>query len=334
MTDETTSPEGQIVAQGGSSPPAAGGNAGTFVRDWVLFALVGLMLYGGLYAASEQLVYRYGRRNRFHMVSTAPYSRYDHVILGASHAAVFDFEDMNDRLEQMTGSTILNLSVVGAGVTVNRLLLEYFLARHQTSTVIYVADSFAFYSPQWNEDRLGDARLLLRAPVDPALARLLLQNASTRSAAFSYLFGFAKVNNPDRFKPDVSEDEATRFSRTYRPVRQIDRERLAYLYPSSVDERHRQRYFAQLEDLIEYARAHGLRFVVIRPPLPERIYRMIPNEVEFGQALKALADRHGVQLYDFSLMCNDEKFFFDSDHLNRSGVVNFFENCLKDTLGR
>src|SRR6185295_12729493 len=145
---------------------ARNSRGGRFARNWVIFVLIGLVLYGGLYVASEQLVYRYARRNRFFMISSAPRAHYDYVLLGASHAAVFDFEDMNARLEQTIGATVLNLAIVGAGVSVNRLVLDYFLARRETSGVIYVADSFGFYSPQWNEERLKDTRLFLRAPFD------------------------------------------------------------------------------------------------------------------------------------------------------------------------
>ena len=79
-------------------------------RNWTAFLLIGLVLYGLLYLASEQLVYRYGHRNRFYMVSTAKSARYDYVILGASHAAVFDYDDMNSRLEKLVGGTVMNLS--------------------------------------------------------------------------------------------------------------------------------------------------------------------------------------------------------------------------------
>ncbi len=83
-----------------------------FARYAVPFVLVGLVLYAGLYAASEQLIRAHARRNRFYMVKTAPLARYDYVILGASHAAAFDYEDMNARLEAMTGS--------GSGCTISK----------------------------------------------------------------------------------------------------------------------------------------------------------------------------------------------------------------------
>ena len=135
------------------------GEGRTFLRRAVPFALIGLALYGGLYTASERLIERYARRNRFFMVQAATQDRYGQVILGTSHAAVFDYEDMNARLEQLTRTKVLNLAIAGAGVTVNRLSLEYFLARHETSSVVYFLDSFAFYSSRWNERTVRRAAL-------------------------------------------------------------------------------------------------------------------------------------------------------------------------------
>ena len=315
-----------------SPPPAT--DLGAFSRRAAVFVLIGLVLYTGLYVASERLIAQYALRNRFYMVHSAPHTRYDHVILGASHAAVFDYRDMNARLETMTEAKILNLSIVGAGITVNRLLLDYFLIEHQTNLVIYVLDSFGFYSPEWNEDRLQDAALLQRAPFDPALARLLVQRPATRAVARDYLVGFSKINNPTRFAPDVLDTEGNSFDRTYRPVPQIDRQRLAYLYPEAVADVALQEspYFEEFEDLIHDVQSRDIRMVVVRPPIPERIYAMIPNEAQFDTALRAVLDRLDVELHDFSQVNNEEEFYFDSDHLNETGVLSFYENHLADVL--
>jgi hypothetical protein len=287
-----------------------------------------------VYAASERLIDRYGQRNRFYMIETAPPMTYDFVILGASHATVFDFDAMNAELERMTGTRILNLSVAGAGVVVNRLLFDYALRRHETRAVVYVIDSFVFYSRQWNEDRLSDARLFHRAPFDPALAALLLQNGWSRRRGLDYVAGFSKINNADRFEPDIRPEE-TRFDRIYRPVGQIDRQRMAYLYPARLDDgvrAQRARYLAAFGDLLREARARNLRVVVFKPPLPERVYRLLPDEREFDAALAETLAGHAVEFHDFSRVGNDERFFYDSDHLNRAGVRRFFERSLAPLL--
>lgn len=325
----TTSLQGLPVAA-----PRVNTETRTFLRSGLLFILLGVLIYLGLYVASDQLVYRYAKRNRFYAIKTAPLSEYDYVILGASHAAVFDYEDMNARLEEMTRSRILNLSVVGGGIAVNRLLLEYFLAGHQAKQAVYFLDSFAFYSRDWNEDRLNDTRLFDRAPFDAALAQVLLQNPASRSVALDYLIGFSRINNPDRFKADISDDEASRFKTTYRPVKQIDTQRIEYLYPKQIDQGVFRHYIGEFEALILYLKQRDIRLIVIKPPIPTRVYNMLPNEQPFDLTLKSILERNDVEFHDWSLVSNDEKFFFNTDHLNRDGVLNFYENDLKGLLAR
>jgi len=321
--------------------PVPGGNGSgetgdvrSFLWRAVLFVGIGFVIYAGLYLASERLVHEYAERNRFHTVRMAPHSEYDAVILGASRAAVFDYRDMNARLEALTGARILNLATVGAGVVVNRLLLDYFLEDRSTRTVVYVLDSFAFYSSAWNEERLEDANLFRRAPWDPALARRLLTTPGARQAGFQYLTGFHKINNPDRFEPDLFPAEGAAFDRTYRPVPQIDRQRLEFLYPGEVGAEaiRNQPYLDALAALIRSLQERGIRVVVLRPPLPERTYEMIPGEPEFEAAARAMVEGLGAEYHDFTLVANDPAYFHDSDHLNQAGVVAFFENHLAELL--
>src|SRR3990170_1102841 len=99
----------------------------TAIQRGAVFVAVGLLLYAGVLAASESLVYRHALRNRFYAVNSARPEPYDYVILGASHALPLDFADANSTLEQATGARIINLAMPGAGMVPNRLVLEYFL---------------------------------------------------------------------------------------------------------------------------------------------------------------------------------------------------------------
>jgi len=290
------------------------------------------VLYAVVYIAAEQLVYAYAKRNRFYVVKTAPLPQYDYVILGASRALTFDYEDMNAQLEQMTGKHILNLANVGSGVTVNRLMLDYFMMGHRADTVVYVVDSFGFYSRQWNEDRLQDSALFQRAPFDPALVAVLLARPEGRAVLLDYVTGFSKINNPNRFAPDINDDEANKFRKIYRPIKQIDTQRLEYLYPKTAEPGAYARYLAAFEDLVRSVRQNNMHMLVVKAPLPERIYRALPNEAQFDRDLKAILDRYGVEFYDYSLVDNEDKYFYNTDHLNREGVLNFFEHYLKDVL--
>lgn len=304
-----------------------------FFRNALLFVLIGIVLYLLLYAGTDRLIYQYAKRNRFYNVKTAQSAEYDYVILGASHAAVFDYADMNAQLQAMTGNKILNLSIVGSGPVVERFLLEYFLAGHRTKNVLYVVDAFAFNSREWNEKRFEDVRLFDRAPFDPTLAGIMLQKDVTRWAGWDYVNGFSRINNADRFKPDVTDDEAQRFAKTvYRPVKQIDQQRIDYLYPKNLDPQALPHYLGEFENLIAFLKQQNIRLVVIKPPIPTRMYNLLPNEAQFDSALKSMLDREGIEFHDFSLVDNDDKFFFNPDHLNQAGVLNFYQSHLKSVL--
>src|SRR5690606_21771875 len=149
--------------------------------------------------------------------------------------------------------------------------------------------------------------LYARAPLDLGLAARLLRQPSARGAALGYLSGFTKINDSDRFEPDLFEAEGARFDRAYRPIAQIDRQRIEYLYAGDVgpDSPIMAGYLAEFEELIEYVQSRGIRFVVVRPPIPERVYAMLPDEEEFELALRSVLDAHAVDLLDYTTVNND-----------------------------
>jgi len=303
------------------------------LKRWTVFVLVGVALYCALYAWSEYLIHQYGKKNRFFMVNTAPLAAYDYAILGASHAMPFDFGDMNERLEQASGATILNLSAEGAGILLNRLLLDYFFAGHGAGAVVFFLDSFAFYSAKWNEARIDDAKLFQRAPLDIDLLRVLWRYPWARPMLPSYASGFLKINNANRFAPDVSDAEA-RFPRTYRPIAQIDRQRVDYLYPATIDPVQFQHYLAAFADLIGFARQKGADVIMVKPPTPARYRDKLPKEAEFDATVRGVLETNGVPLYDLSGTVTEDRFFYDTDHLNRDGVIACIDGQLGEILRR
>jgi len=274
---------------------------------------------------AEARVYRTGEKNRFFMIATAEPQRFDHVILGASHAMPLGFADMEERLEKATGKSIINLSNEGAGILPNRLVLDYFLRRHEAENVIYILDSFAFYSPAWNEERLRDAGLFAYAPLDPDLVMAALSHRWAWPVLPNYLSGFGKINNLDRRERDVPEAELTKFERTYRPNPRIDAQRIAYLY--NVEDRERQfsRYLEEFQLLAAKVRESGARLTVVKPPTPARYRDNLPGEAEFDAAIKPLLQQEGISFHDFSGSLEGDEYYYDTDHMNRQGVLQFTE---------
>jgi outer membrane receptor for ferrienterochelin and colicin len=84
--------------------------------------------------------------------------------------------------------------------------------------------------------------------------------------------------------------------------------------------------------MITFLKQRNIRLIVLRTPVPLRFYKLLPEEDKFNQQLQALLTKHNVEYHDFSLVDNDEKYFFNSDHLNQAGVLNFYDKHLKQVL--
>jgi hypothetical protein len=304
-------------------------------RAAIAFIAIGLLIYGGVYFAAERLMYRNGHSNPFFKISTSEDKTFDWVILGASHAMPLDFADFNGRMQDETGLKIINLASPGTGPLYNRFVLEAFLRDHSTRNVLYVADSFAFYSRSWNEDRFGDAKLLRATPLDSATAWLLLQYSRREGvdprAVADYITGFSKLNNRDRFEKDIWEGEL-QFDRVYRPSATATRSRIAYLFPDSKGQDALARYMTEFARLLDEAQRQNIVVVVIKLPTPGQFRALLPSEPAFDAAIAAETTRRGIGFANFSAELDEPRFYFDTDHLNRPGVTELFNRHLKAIL--
>ncbi len=300
-----------------------------------VFVAIGLALYCGAYYAAERIMDRTGRSNAFFKIAKLEEPTVDWLILGASHAMPLDFADFNSGMERETGLKIANLAAPGAGPLYNRFVLEHFLREHRARNLLYVLDSFAFYSRTWNEERFADAKLLRRTPFEPAIAQrlwdyVLHENVDPR-AALDYVSGFSKINNRERFEPDVWEGEA-QFERVYRPSSSATAKRIAYLFPDKTSEEARARYLVVFSSLVALAQHEGMRVVVVKLPVPPQFRGQLPDEAAFDAALARVLEPRGIPLRDFSAALDEPRFYFDTDHLNRTGLTEFFDRELNALL--
>lgn len=312
-------------------PIRTGLRAGAAIR----FAGIGLLIYALLLAGAEWLVHRNGDMNPIYKVDTAA-GDFDWMILGASHAMPLDFGGFNVEMEEAAGKRILNLAGPGTGPLYNRFVLEHFLQGHRTRNILYVADSFAFRSAAWNEERFSDPGLVGRTPFHPALAARLagyiFRDGVDPRAFLDYVAGFSKLNNRGRFRRDVWEGEAL-FDRTFKLSATAEKKRADYLYPAVADERaSRALYLAAFAELVETAQANGAAVTIVKFPLPPRFKDLLPGEAEFDDELAALSRRYGIALLDYSDAMPEPAFYADTDHLNRAGVTEFFRRYLREIL--
>lgn len=304
-------------------------------RNVAAFVAVGLAIYVALLAGSEWLIRRNGVMNPVLKADRAQ-GVYDWVILGASHAMPLDYHDFNRQLQVLTGRRVINLAAPGAGPLYARFAFDHFLTRAQTTNVLYVVDSFAFRSRQWNEERFSDETLQaytpLRAGVAYRLGTLVRSHQVDPRALLDYVTGFSKLNNRGRFSSDrfVGEDQ---FERMFRPSAAAYKNRIGYLYPPEENETGLQaRYFKVLASIAKRAKAAGTSMVLVKFPLPPQFHSLLPNEEQFDAALAAFAMENGLVLQDFSTSLPGIEFYADTDHLNRLGAEAFLETHLKAVL--
>jgi hypothetical protein len=304
-------------------------------RAAIAFIGIGLMIYAGVYFVAERLMYRNGHSNPFFKIATSEVKAFDWVILGASHAMPLDFADFNGLMQEQTGLKIINLASPGTGPLYNRFVLEAFLRNHQTKNVLYVADSFAFYSRTWNEDRFGDAKLLRTTPFDPATVWSFWQYSRREGvdprAVADYVTGFSKINNRERFQKDVWEGEL-QFDRVYRPSAAAVKSRIAYLFPKSSEPASLGRYLTEFANMLELAKQRKIRIVVVKLPTPGQFRTQLPNERSFDDAMSQLLVTQGLALDDFSAELDEPRFYFDTDHVNRAGATELFDRRLRAIL--
>lgn len=310
----------------------------TLWRPAFLFCAIGLGLYLGLYAAAEHLLHRQGHSNPMFKIERLPPGTADWLVLGASHAMPLGFPGVNESLERATGQRLVQLAGPGTGPLYNRWVFEHYLqSGHRARHLLYVVDSFAFYSRTWNEDRLADAKLLARTPWRASLARSLARHVAGDGvdprALLDYTTGFSKINNRSRFERDAWEGEA-QFDRSARASSTATRKRIAYLYPQGTPDDALQRYMDELAKLLKAARAQGMTLHLLKMPLPAGFRRQLPDEAAFDAALAALAARTGAEVQDQSHSVDDATLYFDSDHLNRTGLAQFSEAFLVPWLKR
>jgi hypothetical protein len=305
------------------------------ISSGIAFLLIGALIYAAIYSGAEMLLFRNGHANPFFKIATANEKAFDWVILGASHAMPLDFADFNDYMHRETGRSIINLASPGSGPLYNRFVFEAFLNKHSARNVLYVVDSFAFYSRSWNEDRFADAKLLRTTPLAGGTAVLLWhycwRDSVDPRALLDYLTGFSKINNRDRFKKDVWEGEL-QWDRVYRSSASATRDRVAYLYPKRGGESALPRYLTEFERLLDIAKQRNVRVIVVKLPVPAAFRAALVNETAFDDALRSLLFERGILLLDLSSGIPDIRFYFDTDHLNRAGVRELFDRHLKAIL--
>lgn len=299
------------------------------------FVALFLTLYAGAAGVAEVTVGRAGQDTALQKLLALRGQSIDWLVLGASHALPLAYGDVPGRLRQDTGQSMAVLAEVGAGPVYNRLVFAQALRDTTPRHLLYVVDSFAFAAPRWNEDRIGDRKLLRQTPLRVStatiLARAVLRGDARAGALADYLTAFSKLNPPDRFARSGWRGAAD-FDREARLSRHAVASRIDYLYPEGAERSPRRTYLDTLEHILRTARSAGLRVTVMKLPLPEAFRAALPAEAAFDTALRARLGPLDIPYHDLGAELPEARYYFDTDHLNRAGIEALYTRHLRGLL--
>ncbi len=294
-----------------------------------------LALYVAAAAVADLRIRRDAGDSAFQKLLAARGEQHDWVVLGASHALPLAYGGVPERLEEETGQSMIVLAEVGAGPLYGRFVLRQAVSDLRPKRLLYVADGFAFRSPRWNAERIGDRKLLGKTPwrlsTLATLGGMVLSDGVSPRALLDYATGFSKLNPADRFPRDDWRG-AENFERRFRPSRHATQARIDYLYPDPPSAAETDRYLAVLEEMLATARAAGLDVTVVKLPIPAAFRAALPDEDVFDAALRARLAVLDVPLHDLSAALDDPGLYFDTDHLNRAGVDLLYRQFLRPVL--
>ena len=301
-------------------------------------AFIGLFLalYAAAFAIAERTVARGQTDTAFQRLLAARGAQVDWVVLGASHALPLAFGDVPGRLERDTGQSMMILAEIGAGPLYNRFVFEQALEDLEVKHLLYAVDSFGFGSPDWNEARLGDRKLLrqmpLRLSTAGTLSEFVLEGHAGPRGLLDYLTGFSKLNPVDRF-PQEGWRGAEDFDRSFRPSRHAVSARISYLYPDGApDPATVAHYLDILDGLFDSAEAAGVEVAVVKLPVPEAFRKALPGEETFDRLVGERLASRGIPFHDLSATIDDPSLYFDTDHLNRQGIDVLYRDHLLEVL--
>jgi len=297
----------------------------------LIFVVIGLLLYVALAAYAERKMLETSERHPFVTITSAPQET-DVVVLGASHAMQLGFDGIQPMVEQNSGRKIMVLAIKDGGVVPNAVILNALLKKSKPRTIVYVLDTFAFLSPRWNEERLNDGDLFVRAPFDRDLIDVLREEPSAWGTMLGYASGFEKIKRLSSADADSADAELTKLDQIYQPDDRIDDQRVGYLFSDSSAEL-MQGYVDRLAAMAQAARQAGSEFILLQMPVPPRYTSRLPEaHYEVLERVQAMAQAAGVCVIDHTEALPGDENYYDTDHLNRLGLERYTAGLLAEAL--
>lgn len=291
---------------------------------FVLVNALGLVLAVGVAAKlGERQTHEVGKSESV-LLTIPENTHYDVLIVGPSHAQAFAWSGNHDRVEDILGGEVANMSSEGTGPVPVDIFWKIWRDKGNTAdTVIYLAHPFSFYSSRFNEDN----RFTGKEPLDPTLLSEMVERGfGTDNVMFYIQSKFNPVwivGAPRGDNGDVSVEEGS-----------VDPDLLkagkGRLYPDGTDAAEFERYAAVFDQTVGEMRDAGMNVVILVPPT----LMGEPDGMDLAEAHfeELAASDEGITYLDLTGTVTENDAFMDLSHLNTSGVEYVTEEYLKPLL--
>jgi len=250
------------------------------------------------------------------------------VISGSSRA----LNNFDPRIVQAaTGLTTFNIGVNGSQTDMQVAVVRTYLQHNvKPALLIHSLDSFAFVTSHGGVFFPGQYLPYLReAPIYQALQRI---DGDTWKSRFLPLYGYAVEDmnftwitglrarlgwspREDRYFGFQPRDE--RWTGEFGELRDSHPQGVRFdIEPEGV---------RQLEDLLAFCQAQGIRVLLVYSPVYYEMQALETNRQEIFARFQHLSERYGATLWDFSRspVSYRKELFVNSEHLNAGGAAAF-----------
>lgn len=323
-----------------------------FILKVLILIVINIIVYNAV-------IYSLYSKSFLSSACTAPRNEeYDFLLMGTSHTQVF----YKHIVEDIIPREMKNLASGASGVIPQKIqLLCFFEANNKTKQVVYLLDPWSLYSSRWNEDNY----ILQQEGIEYSYFYKLLENNVSIKVIFNY-FRDKLFDNYDKFvrellapkllapnetaqpevnspvveaeQKEVSVVEALKRERIMAektPEQQkvindaADKQRLEVLYNEGISEDNFLRYSKHVEQIILLSKKNNAKISFVIPPT---LMGKMPGHDNTIKLFSEMKNKYKTVYFDLSAEMQNQDFYWDREHLSKTGVEYFTENYLKKII--
>lgn len=250
------------------------------------------------------------------------------ILISGSSRALTHFDPRI--IHEKTGRTAFNIGRNGSQTDMQLAYLKAYLDHNaKPSLIIHSLDLYSFVTTREVYDPVQYLPYLRESPIYQALAKinpdqwksrlLPLYGYAVDDMRFTWLLGIKGVFgwNPnedhfDGFKPRYSS-----WTGDFEHFKKVNPDGVRFeIEPEGV------RVMHELADLCQ---ERGIRLLLVYSPVYREMQAFEKNRTEIFAEFEVIRQRYGVTLWDYSdsLICQNQDYFYNSQHLNADGAAVF-----------